>query len=39
MAGSMAPVIDGPWPFGGIRDAFRHFGTGEHRGKIVISMS
>lgn len=37
-AGQLAPVIDGPYPLSQGREAFRHFGAGHHKGKIVITM-
>ena len=37
-AGELAPVIDGPYKLSGAREAFRHFGAGSHKGKVVIAM-
>jgi NADPH:quinone reductase-like Zn-dependent oxidoreductase len=37
-AGQLAPVIDGPYSLAAARDALRHFGTGQHIGKVVITM-
>jgi NADPH:quinone reductase-like Zn-dependent oxidoreductase len=37
-AGTLVPVIDGPYPLGEAREAFRRFGAGEQMGKIVIAM-
>lgn len=37
-AGHLQPVIDGPYPLSELPEAFRHFGTGNHQGKIVITM-
>ena len=37
-AGHLVPVIDGPYPLSRGADALRHFGTGQHKGKIVITM-
>jgi NADPH:quinone reductase-like Zn-dependent oxidoreductase len=37
-AGQLAPVIDGPYTLAEAREAFRHFGAGNHKGKIVITM-
>ena len=37
-AGQLVPVIDGPYPLSEAREAFRHFGAGAHKGKIVITM-
>ena len=36
---SIAPVIDSTYPPGRIRAALRHLETGQHFGKIVISMA
>ena len=38
-AGELVPVIDGPYPLSEAREAFRHFGAGNHRGKVVISLA
>jgi NADPH:quinone reductase-like Zn-dependent oxidoreductase len=38
-AGKLRPVIDGPYPFADLPAAFRHFGTGDHQGKIVVTMA
>ena len=38
-AGELVPVIDGPYPLSEAREAFRHFGAGHHRGKVVISLA
>jgi NADPH:quinone reductase-like Zn-dependent oxidoreductase len=37
-AGKVAPVIDRVYPLTGVRDALRRFGTGDHHGKIVVTM-
>jgi NADPH:quinone reductase-like Zn-dependent oxidoreductase len=37
-AGHLVPVIDGPYPLSEGADALRHFGTGNHKGKVVITM-
>ena len=37
-AGKIKPVIDGPYKLDEIDKAFRLFGRGEHKGKIVITM-
>lgn len=37
-AGTLQPVTDGPYPFAALPDAFRLFGTGDHKGKIVVTM-
>ena len=38
-SGKVTPVIDGPFRFSEIPDAFRHFGAGRHKGKVVITVS
>jgi NADPH:quinone reductase-like Zn-dependent oxidoreductase len=38
-AGQLVPVIDGPFELSDAREAFRHFGAGNHRGKVVITMA
>jgi NADPH:quinone reductase-like Zn-dependent oxidoreductase len=37
-AGQLVPVIDGPYRLSDAREAFRHFGAGNHKGKVVITM-
>jgi NADPH:quinone reductase-like Zn-dependent oxidoreductase len=37
-AGNLVPVIDGPYTLNQGADAFRRFGAGNHKGKIVITM-
>jgi NADPH:quinone reductase-like Zn-dependent oxidoreductase len=37
-AGHLIPVIDGPYKLSEAREAFRHFGAGTHKGKVVITM-
>jgi len=37
-AGKIKPVIDGPYKLDELPEAFRLFGKGEHKGKIVITM-
>jgi len=32
-------VIDGPYTLSQGADAFRHFGSGNHKGKVVITMN
>jgi NADPH:quinone reductase-like Zn-dependent oxidoreductase len=38
-AGALRPVIDGPYPFAYIAAALRRFGAGDHKGKIVLTMT
>src|SRR5262249_26999551 len=38
-AGKLMPVIDGPYLLDNAREAFRHFGVGNHQGKVVITIS
>lgn len=37
-AGQLTPIIDGPYKLSEAREAFRHFGAGNHKGKVVITM-
>ena len=37
-AGAIAPVIDRRYPLSEVADAFRHLESGDHRGKLVITM-
>ena len=37
-AGNVAPVIDRVYPLADVREALGRFGTGDHQGKIVVSM-
>jgi NADPH:quinone reductase-like Zn-dependent oxidoreductase len=37
-AGQLVPVIDGAYNLRDAREAFRHFGAGNHKGKVVITM-
>jgi NADPH:quinone reductase-like Zn-dependent oxidoreductase len=37
-AGKLVPVIDGPYKFADLPEAFRLFGSGDHKGKIIITM-
>jgi len=32
------PVIDGPYKLADVPEALRFFGTGDHRGKIIVTM-
>ena len=36
--GKVRPVIDGPFMLEDIAKAFRHFGEGKHKGKVVITL-
>ena len=38
-AGTLKPVVDGPYGLSQVPDAMRHFGTGRHKGKVVISVN
>jgi len=38
-AGKLQPVIDGPYKLADLPEAFRLFGTGDHKGKIVVTMA
>jgi len=35
-AGKLKPVIDGPYKLSQVPEAMRHFGQGNHKGKVVI---
>ena len=37
-AGQLVPVLDGPYLLTQGADAFRHFGSGNHQGKVIITM-
>jgi NADPH:quinone reductase-like Zn-dependent oxidoreductase len=37
-AGKVVPVIDGPYRLSEVPEAFRHFGEGRHKGKVVITV-
>ncbi len=37
-AGKLVPVIDGPYKLADVPEAFRLFGTGDHKGKIIVTM-
>jgi NADPH:quinone reductase-like Zn-dependent oxidoreductase len=37
-SGKLVPVIDGPYPLADVRAAFRRFGTGDHKGKVIVTM-
>lgn len=38
-AGRLKPVLDRSYRLDEVREAFRHLATGDHRGKIVLSMN
>lgn len=38
-AGRIVPVIDGPYELSEVPEAFRHFGSGRHKGKVVITLA
>ncbi|MGZ6987445.1 MAG: NAD(P)-dependent alcohol dehydrogenase [Thermoanaerobaculia bacterium] len=37
-AGKIVPVIDGPYRLSEVPEAFRRFGEGRHKGKVVITL-
>lgn len=37
-AGKVVPVIDGSYTLSEVPEAFRHFGAGRHKGKVVITL-
>ncbi len=38
-AGKLIPVIEGPYGLPDVREAFRLFGSGDHKGKVVITLT
>jgi NADPH:quinone reductase-like Zn-dependent oxidoreductase len=38
-AGQLVPVIDGPYTLSEGAEALRHFGAGNHLGKVVITVA
>lgn len=38
-AGKLVPVIDGPYALSEVPEAFRYFGAGRHKGKVVVTVS
>jgi NADPH:quinone reductase-like Zn-dependent oxidoreductase len=38
-AGELVPIIDRTYRLSEVREAFRYFGEGQHKGKIVITIS
>jgi NADPH:quinone reductase-like Zn-dependent oxidoreductase len=37
-AGKVKPVIDRRYPLGKVPEAFRYFGEGNHKGKVIINI-
>ena len=37
-SGAVKPVIDKCYPLSEVPEAFRYFGEGRHRGKVVITL-
>ena len=37
-AGQFKPVIDGPYKLSSAIEAIQHFGEGNHKGKVIITM-
>ena len=37
-AGKVIPVIDRRYPLGEVREAFRYFGEGHAKGKVIITV-
>jgi NADPH:quinone reductase-like Zn-dependent oxidoreductase len=37
-AGHLVPVIDGPYKLSDWQDAFRHFSTANHKGKVILTI-
>ena len=38
-AGKVVPVIDGPYALSETPEAFRYFGAGRHKGKVVVTLA
>jgi NADPH:quinone reductase-like Zn-dependent oxidoreductase len=38
-AGKLVPVIDGPYQLADVPEALRYFGTGDHQGKIIVTLA
>jgi NADPH:quinone reductase-like Zn-dependent oxidoreductase len=38
-AGKLQPVLDGPYKLVDLPEAFRFFGTSDHKGKIIVTMA
>jgi NADPH:quinone reductase-like Zn-dependent oxidoreductase len=38
-SGRLQPVIDSVYPLAALPDALRRFGTGEHTGKVIVTMA
>jgi NADPH:quinone reductase-like Zn-dependent oxidoreductase len=38
-AGKLLPVMDGPYKLADVPEAMRFFGTGDHKGKIIVTMA
>jgi len=38
-SGKLVPVIEGPYTLSDLPEAFRLFGTGDHQGKIIVSLA
>ena len=38
-AGKLQPVLEGPYRLADLPQAFRFFGTGDHKGKIIVTMA
>jgi NADPH:quinone reductase-like Zn-dependent oxidoreductase len=38
-SGKLLPVIEGPYRFSDLPEALRLFGTGDHKGKIIVNVS
>ena len=38
-SGKLLPVIEGPYRLADLPEAFRLFGTGDHKGKIIVSLA
>ena len=37
-AGRLVPVIDGPYPWRDALEALRYFLSGQHKGKVIITV-
>jgi NADPH:quinone reductase-like Zn-dependent oxidoreductase len=39
VSGKLLPVMEGPYRLSDLPEAFRVFGRGDHKGKIIVSLA